>query len=666
MSAVAQPNITPLEQVMPGVGSTLSQVVMKALAVDPAQRFQTAEELRGRLQASLMEVDPSTGPESISRYMHELFSTEYHTERRMLASFREVGRTPEPEPVVIGMPEGVAPRSGALLPAKTIRLDGPVEALSFKPTPRTHEGGPGGGDGETRPAVVMDEPTRPAVAKEAIEASRQRPPPPPDEAAVVPEPPDFPMPGMVAPTRELQLPPAPILPAPPPIAAWLAEEEAGALSGEDKTPMWAEPLLSSEPAKAAVASRELRSPLPPPVPAPWDEVPAEPVRPSAPVRAAPPPMLAPVLEDGLPVLSTEDLSPMSVDVRMEDTQPRVQRPAPRAARPEPVPRAAPAKLQPEDTNPRVVLDASLMREPEPEEVSQSGRVKTQTGSRPAVPRRRVTSTGISVAVPSGAPRATGSAPKLSAVPARESRRDMSPEERTDRDEPSGVQAPPSASGASRSGNAGWMVALTLLALVGGSVGAGLYFMLHPEQLPPPLRARMLVLLGRSPEHPEGEGVPPARALGPSKSDLPADAHPQPIVPPPSAPTAATAAAPDKPATAEVPATPPPGPPVEVAQNDDPLLVPLQNRPRGPRVKHSTRTPAQEKEWRIIEKQWVKTSKAYFVLTGTYGCEGMILLCERYKEQKDLFEEEMMTPSLFGDMRKLQNDIEAESKKKALH
>ncbi len=177
MSAVAHPNIPPLGEVVPSLPPAVAQLVMRALAVDPSQRFQSAEELRGKLNGCLVELDPSSGPESVSRYMHEFFASDYQSERRLLASLKEAGRPPEPEPVVIGMPEGVPPKPTPTLPPKTIRLDGAVEPLSFRPTPRTREGGPVGDDNETRRAVV-DEPTRPAVTVESVEESaRGRPSP---------------------------------------------------------------------------------------------------------------------------------------------------------------------------------------------------------------------------------------------------------------------------------------------------------------------------------------------------------------------------------------------------------------------------------------------------------------------------------------------------------
>lgn len=171
MSAVANPKVAPLSEVEPLTPPAVSQLVAKALAVEPTQRFQTAEDFRVRLQACLMEIDTSAGPESVSRFMRDLFSADYQSERRLLASLREVSRDARGS----GSYESVAPAprptmQAATLPPKTIRLDGPVEALSFHPTPRSREDGGGvRDDGETRPGVVVDESTRPAFPVEALE-----------------------------------------------------------------------------------------------------------------------------------------------------------------------------------------------------------------------------------------------------------------------------------------------------------------------------------------------------------------------------------------------------------------------------------------------------------------------------------------------------------------
>ncbi|HVE82372.1 MAG TPA: protein kinase [Myxococcales bacterium] len=94
MQRVANPQISSLLGVDPLLPPQVAQVVQKGLAVDPDTRYQTAEEFRGRLMACLLEIDPSAGPESVSRFMRDTFSGEFAAERRMLQALKESSRPP--------------------------------------------------------------------------------------------------------------------------------------------------------------------------------------------------------------------------------------------------------------------------------------------------------------------------------------------------------------------------------------------------------------------------------------------------------------------------------------------------------------------------------------------------------------------------------------------
>ncbi len=96
MAKVANPDIAPLSSVEPMCPPQLSEAVMKALAPDPAQRWQTAEEFRARLQQILTDLDPAAGSERAARFMRDAFSVEYLAERKMLALLKEQARQLEP------------------------------------------------------------------------------------------------------------------------------------------------------------------------------------------------------------------------------------------------------------------------------------------------------------------------------------------------------------------------------------------------------------------------------------------------------------------------------------------------------------------------------------------------------------------------------------------
>lgn len=89
---VAQPSIRPIREIDPLCPPAVQEMIAHALEIDPARRFQTAEEFRARIQACLVEIDAGAGPESVSRYMRETFAAEYQQERKLLASLRTASR----------------------------------------------------------------------------------------------------------------------------------------------------------------------------------------------------------------------------------------------------------------------------------------------------------------------------------------------------------------------------------------------------------------------------------------------------------------------------------------------------------------------------------------------------------------------------------------------
>ncbi len=119
MAVVANPNVKVLNAVEPLCPPSLSDAVMKALSADPAHRFQTAEEFRGKLLSILLEIDPSAGPETASRFMTEAFSQEYQTERKLLAELNEQARSLKSVPVV-DEPERAQTREVETGPAMTL------------------------------------------------------------------------------------------------------------------------------------------------------------------------------------------------------------------------------------------------------------------------------------------------------------------------------------------------------------------------------------------------------------------------------------------------------------------------------------------------------------------------------------------------------------------
>lgn len=177
MGKVGSPDIPRLNTVEPLCPLALSEAVARALDPDPALRFQTAEEFRGRLQSILQDIDPLAGAESTSRFMRDAFASEYQQERRMLASVKEQARALEADEPAKTEEETIqgaqSPFAKASVPARSIVLAGDEptpsadrmralnpEALSFMPTRKA--GAPAGPvkkddvhEKETMPAIQL-------------------------------------------------------------------------------------------------------------------------------------------------------------------------------------------------------------------------------------------------------------------------------------------------------------------------------------------------------------------------------------------------------------------------------------------------------------------------------------------------------------------------------
>jgi serine/threonine protein kinase len=82
---LSKPNLPPLGEHAPHVPPALCEVVDKALRFSPDERYASAEEFRGKLQAVQLQLDPGCGPEALSKYLHEAFTAEYARERAIIA-----------------------------------------------------------------------------------------------------------------------------------------------------------------------------------------------------------------------------------------------------------------------------------------------------------------------------------------------------------------------------------------------------------------------------------------------------------------------------------------------------------------------------------------------------------------------------------------------------
>jgi hypothetical protein len=164
----------------------LAATLRRALAVEAAERFQTAEEFRDELLACQTELDKGAGQAQLAQWMQQTFTQEYAAERRLLRNaseawipegHRETGihRAPNLHPT----PQSVAARPTPAGPqARTTPGTREVVPLSFAPVPRSQA--------DSNVGAVADAPTTPGVRYGEVETQPELKVPPSADTARTP------------------------------------------------------------------------------------------------------------------------------------------------------------------------------------------------------------------------------------------------------------------------------------------------------------------------------------------------------------------------------------------------------------------------------------------------------------------------------------------------
>ena len=82
LERVRNPRAIPPSQITDRVPAELDRIVMRALAANPADRYQTGEELRADLGAYLAKTAPETDADRLSKFLRLLFEKDTEDERR--------------------------------------------------------------------------------------------------------------------------------------------------------------------------------------------------------------------------------------------------------------------------------------------------------------------------------------------------------------------------------------------------------------------------------------------------------------------------------------------------------------------------------------------------------------------------------------------------------
>jgi eukaryotic-like serine/threonine-protein kinase len=81
ISIVRNPQVEPPSKRVPRLPSSLDELVMKALAVSPSDRFQTAEDMRRTVGIELAAIAPTVDAERVASFMRMLYGEEIERER---------------------------------------------------------------------------------------------------------------------------------------------------------------------------------------------------------------------------------------------------------------------------------------------------------------------------------------------------------------------------------------------------------------------------------------------------------------------------------------------------------------------------------------------------------------------------------------------------------
>ncbi len=131
VAMMANPRIPSLRSVRPDVSEALDAVVMRALQVDPTQRYARSEDLARALNELMVREGANAGSEEVGNYVRAMCPEEYAAERKLQSQLSVLRKKGAAEPSAKRVLDATAIRSSKEISGDTAQMTAAQKALSL-------------------------------------------------------------------------------------------------------------------------------------------------------------------------------------------------------------------------------------------------------------------------------------------------------------------------------------------------------------------------------------------------------------------------------------------------------------------------------------------------------------------------------------------------------
>jgi TonB family protein len=133
LESVRQGKVRSPRQVNPAVPKEVDDIVVRALAVAPQARFQSAGEMKQKLEAALASLGPSTGPAELAAYIHRVLDPAVQAPAGGTRETALPAQPPPPPPPTSWPPEPAFAAPGIAIAPDVVTLPDPAGLSPLSP-----------------------------------------------------------------------------------------------------------------------------------------------------------------------------------------------------------------------------------------------------------------------------------------------------------------------------------------------------------------------------------------------------------------------------------------------------------------------------------------------------------------------------------------------------